>query len=60
MRYFKARILLDKPYVGEVPGRYTLTPGMTVMADVITGQRSILSYLFRPLETAFQLALQEH
>jgi membrane fusion protein, adhesin transport system len=59
-RYFKVRITLDKAYVGGVPGRNTLTPGMTVMADIVTGERSILSYLFRPIETAFQLALHEH
>lgn len=47
--YYKGTILLDKDYVGNNPKRMRLLPGMTVEADIYTGEKSILSYLLKPI-----------
>lgn len=58
-RYYKGRVQLGKNHMGDVAGRYLILPGMTVMADIITGQRSVLAYLFKPIQKSFQSAFQE-
>jgi HlyD family secretion protein/adhesin transport system membrane fusion protein len=47
--YFKGTIQLNHDYVGNVPGLYRITPGMTVKAEIITGSKSLLSYLLKPV-----------
>lgn len=60
MDYYKGRVSLDQNYVGTTPGRNLLIPGMTLDADIVTGEKTILGYLLRPLRTAMQNALTEH
>ncbi len=57
--YYRARIKLDRNYVGESPGRNVILPGMVVTADVQTGARSILQYLAGPAYRALSSALRE-
>ena len=42
-------------------GRLTLllVAGMTVMADVITGEKTILQYLLKPIHLSLQTAFRE-
>jgi adhesin transport system membrane fusion protein len=47
--YFKAWVTLDRPYVGKTPGRNPLQSGMGVEAEVITGKKTLLSYLSKPV-----------
>ena len=44
--YYKARIVIDAVKMHNVPGGFRLQPGMPVTADIKTGKRNILSYLF--------------
>lgn len=57
-RYYQGLVVLNKNYVGNNPANMVL-PGMTVMADVITGEKTILEYLLRPLQVAAQTAFTE-
>lgn len=57
-RYFQGRVRLSHPYVGENP-RNTIMPGMTVMADIVTGQKTVLEYLLKPLRYAMSTAFSE-
>ncbi len=57
-RYYEGKIALDKPYVGDNPS-HRIMPGMTVMADVITGEKTILQYLFKPIHLSLQTAFSE-
>jgi HlyD family type I secretion membrane fusion protein len=43
--YFKARVALTDVHLHDVPRSFRLIPGMTVVADVMIGKRTILSYL---------------
>jgi len=57
--YFKGRIALDKDYVLADNIRYPVVPGMTVQADITTGQQNLLRYLTRPVYVALEKAFSE-
>ena len=59
LSFYKVRIRLSKPYVGKDPRKNLILPGMVVQADIITGEKTILDYLLKPIHTATQTALQE-
>lgn len=47
--YYKAEILLSKSYVGVNSEQNQIVPGMTVRASIITGEKSILDYILKPV-----------
>lgn len=56
---YRVRIKLDEPFVGgENAGRQVL-PGMSVSADIRLGEKSILSYLLKPLRAVSDKAFSE-
>ncbi len=57
--YFQAIIALDKDFVGSSANKYRIIPGMTVQADIKTGEKSVLDYLLKPIYRGFQNAFQE-
>lgn len=57
--FYRARIRLEKNYVGNDPTRNLVIPGMTVMADIRTGDKTVLAYLLKPLVRASGEALRE-
>lgn len=57
-RYYRGRISLAKNYVGD-DRRNLILPGMTVMADVITGNKTILQYLLKPIHVSLKTAFKE-
>lgn len=57
--YYKIRIGLSKNYVGNDAELNHILPGMTVVGDIITGEKSILAYLFKPIHLSFKTAFSE-
>ena len=57
--YYKGIIRLEHNYVGEDNKKNLLVPGMTVDADIITGERSLLAYLLKPIRAAAGTAFTE-
>jgi HlyD family secretion protein/adhesin transport system membrane fusion protein len=57
--YFQATITLDKDFIGSSVDKYKIIPGMTVQADIKTGEKSVLDYLLKPIYRGFQNAFQE-
>lgn len=57
-RYYQGRVLLEADYVGNDPGN-RIMPGMTVMADIITGKKTILEYMLRPIHISLKTAFTE-
>jgi membrane fusion protein, adhesin transport system len=57
-RYFQGRVNLERNYVGE-DSRNTVMPGMTVMADIITGEKTVMGYLLKPIRNALSTAFTE-
>lgn len=58
-RYFKALIGLDRAHLGDNPALNQITPGMTLVADIKTGEKSLLAYLTRPVHQALDTAFSE-
>lgn len=57
--YYKGRIVLDKNHVGPDPKKNLILPGMTVEADIITGEKTVLAYLLKPIHTSLNSAFRE-
>ena len=55
--FYHATITLDRNYVGSDMAKHLVLPGMIVNAEIVTGSKSIVRYLlkpvFRSLDTAF-------
>lgn len=58
--YYQVRIRTGDNQLKGVDGEpLPIIPGMTASADIITGKRSVLEYLFKPVLRATQNALRE-
>jgi HlyD family type I secretion membrane fusion protein len=57
--YYRTEIALEKPYLGSNPAQLQIIPGMTVVADIKTGTKSILDYLLKPVARGFDSAFRE-
>lgn len=57
--YYKGVVTLAKSYVGDDPERNRILPGMTVQADVVTGEKTILQYLLKPIQLAAAQSFRE-
>lgn len=55
--YYKARIVLNQDWVGK-PGNAIL-PGMVVQADILTGEKTLIEYLLKPIYLAASQAFTE-
>lgn len=47
--YYKGIVELDQGFVGGDPSRRPITPGMTLSAEILTQDRSLLTYLLKPV-----------
>lgn len=59
MPYYKVRIDAEKGYFDGGTIQYQLYPGMRVIANITTGKRSVFGYIFGPVFSSFDSALQE-
>lgn len=57
--YFKAQVTLDKDYVGRQEGVNVVSPGMTVSAEIITGDKTLFQYMLKPIFTQLQQSFHE-
>lgn len=57
--YYKGRVYLARNYLGSVPGRHKVIPGMTVDADVVVGEKTVLAYLLKPIRSAIYNSFTE-
>lgn len=57
--YYKGRIKLEKNYLGNNPKVNVILPGNVVSADIIIGDKSIMSYLLKPIKVALHSSFTE-
>ena len=57
--YFTVIVETDKSYLSAAGRRLPITPGMMTSTQIITGRKSILAYLLKPLNKARSEALRE-
>ncbi len=58
--YFKVRIKTQKSYMERNGKHLKIIPGMTVDADIITGKKTILDYILKPILKTKQYSFSEH
>lgn len=47
--YYKGIVKLPKNHLGEDPRALPILPGMTLQADIKTGQKTVMQYLLKPI-----------
>lgn len=57
--YFKGQIELDTAMIRTSEGSQPILPGMTVTADIVTGQQTLLQYLTGPVYNALSTSFSE-
>lgn len=57
--YYQGLIELEAHYVGQDPGRNLLQPGMNVEAEILTGEKTLLVYLVKPLIDVVSMSFHE-
>ena len=57
--YYRVLIETDSAFVQKAGRQYPIVPGMITEVEIITGSKSILSYLFKPITRGFDVALTE-
>ncbi|MBF0180691.1 MAG: HlyD family type I secretion periplasmic adaptor subunit [Magnetococcales bacterium] len=57
--YYKVRVETEQAFFQKGRMQYRLFPGMIVRCGILTGQRSVLEYVFYPLQKFFDPALTE-
>lgn len=57
--YYKGWVQLAHPWVGDKAAGNTILPGMTVQADIVTGEKTLLQYLLKPIHASVAQAFHE-
>lgn len=57
--FYKGIVSLNKNHVGNVEGQNVILPGMIVNVDIITGEKSLLTYFLKPIHKALGSAFTE-
>lgn len=57
--YYSVMVETDKAYIAKNGTRLPIMPGMVCDVEIVTGRKSILTYLFKPVLRAFDEALTE-
>lgn len=57
--YYRAQLHLDAQTLGDATHPNPLQPGMVVQANIITGEKSLLRYMLKPVYRTFGLAFSE-
>jgi adhesin transport system membrane fusion protein len=53
------RIKTDRSYLERMGHRYDIIPGMAASVDILTGKKTVMSYILKPIIKARQRAMTE-
>jgi len=57
--FYEVRIKTDKNYIGRHGKRLKIIPGMTTSVDIITGKKTVLDYILKPILKTKQYTFTE-
>ena len=57
--FFLIRVRTDRNYLGQAENPLKIIAGMTAVVDVMTGKKTVLDYLLKPVLRAREMALRE-
>jgi len=58
-RWFRVRLRTDTAQLGSAENPLPIIPGMTASVEILTGRKSVLDYLLKPILKARDRALRE-
>lgn len=58
--FYIVRVEPDQDYIGTESGQLPIKVGMTSESDIVTGKKTILGYLLKPINRGLQKALTEN
>lgn len=57
--YYRTRIKLNSSFIGPRERNWRLLPGMVVEADIVTGSKSLMRYMLKPVYRSLNTAFSE-
>jgi adhesin transport system membrane fusion protein len=57
--FYLIKVRTERSYLGPEDNPLRIIPGMTAVVDILTGEKSILDYLLKPVLRAKERALRE-
>ena len=57
--FFQIQVRTDKNHLGPDSKRLPIIPGMIATVDILTGEKTVMDYLLKPLKRAQEAALSE-
>lgn len=57
--YYKGIVKLERSFMGPENGQFPALPGMVVQADIVTGSRTLLQYLLKPMFVALDSSFHQ-
>lgn len=57
--FYEVTLKTDKNYLGNKKGNFPIVPGMMAVAEIITGKKSVMTYLMMPIIRAKEKAMRE-
>ncbi len=57
--FFRIRVRTNKNYLGSDSNPLPIIPGMIATVDIITGEKTVMDYILKPLKRAQASALSE-
>ena len=58
-KFYRIRLRTDRNYLGSEDKPLPIIAGMTVQTDILTGKKTVLDYLLKPILKARERALRE-
>jgi adhesin transport system membrane fusion protein len=57
--FYRVRVRTEEAFLGSAANPLRIIPGMTAQIDVLTGEKTVLAYLMKPILRARERALRE-
>jgi adhesin transport system membrane fusion protein len=57
--FYLIRVRTERSYIGTEDSPLKIIPGMTAVVDILTGEKTVLDYLLKPVLRARERALRE-
>ncbi len=57
--FYLIRVRTERSYLGTEAAPLRIIPGMTTIVDILTGEKTVLDYLLKPVLRAREMALRE-
>lgn len=57
--FYLIRVRTERNFLGSENAPLEIIPGMTAVIDILTGEKSVLDYLLKPVLRAREMALRE-